>query len=163
MYQEEYKEFQELEESKCVCPDFRSIFNKYPNKFPNMEKEYNKLQKLNMKLTTFELLNDVLQPYFRLVNDKNNNIFITNFDEKKNMGFNKEHGMWYQTFLWKAVYVNGKLPTEKKQQKLLNMIDQLDLGEVGLFRRGGEDFLRLNFELDSDSYLVFDTNEYVLK
>ena len=80
-----------------------------------------------MDVITFNILNNIIQPYFRLVDDPYNDTFITNFEEI--IGRNR--------LFWKLNMVNKRSICTNKQNELLEMVKQLKLGETKLYSLSG--------------------------
>jgi len=72
-------------------------------------------------------LNNILQPHFYLVDEIYSDIRITNFE--KLIGNN--------TLFWKLNGQNKKLINANKQNELLKMVKQLNIGKAELFSLSG--------------------------
>jgi hypothetical protein len=68
-------------------------------------------------------VNNILQPHFYLVDDPYSNTTVTNFEQL--IGCNR--------LFWKLNGKNKRLISANKQNELLEMVKQLNLGKVELF------------------------------
>jgi hypothetical protein len=76
-----------------------------------------------MDLTTFNILNNILHPHFHLVDNPDNNKLITHFEE-----INDRNRLSF----WKLRTINNKLIGKKTQNKLLEIVKELKLGDAEL-------------------------------
>lgn len=81
-----------------------------------------------MDLTTFNILNNILQPNFHLVDNPDNNKLITHFEEITDRN---------RLSFWKLITINNKLIGKKKQNELLEIVKDLKLGEAKLWSING--------------------------
>ena len=72
-------------------------------------------------------LNNILQPHFYIVDDPYSDTPITNFEKL----------IGYKKLFWKLNGKNKKLINTNEQNKLLEMVKQLNLGKAELYSLSG--------------------------